>query len=173
MIKSGDRLRRSRSVLLVLLAVSASSLAAATTVGAAPSGRAYELVSPADKGGNDVAAGTMRATPAGDAIAFGASDAFADAPTSLLGGTDVSLVESSAALTPGAVEGDSNVYLRDNRTGALTFVGTSPDRLFNQLFIFLGSPVIGASTDLKHIVFAPTRRCSPTRSRADPTAMRS
>jgi hypothetical protein len=64
-----------------------------------------------------------------------------------------SLLESSAALTPGAVEGDGNVYVRDNHSGALTFVGTSSDRLFNQLFLFLGSPVAGMSTDLKHIVF--------------------
>jgi hypothetical protein len=64
-----------------------------------------------------------------------------------------SLVESSAALTPGAVEGDGNVYVRDNRSGAYTFVGTSADPLFNQLFLLLGSPVAGTSTDMKHIVF--------------------
>ena len=187
MLKASDRMRRSRLVLFALLAL--AGLPAGATASVAPPGRAYEMVSPADKGGNDVSAGTMQATPSGDAIAFGASAAYAGAPTSLLGGTDVatrgadwttksldvaqgsapglvissvalnsadlrtSLVASSAALAPGAVEGDGNVYLRDNASGALTFVGTSPDRLFGQLFLFLGSPVSGASADLSHIVF--------------------
>lgn len=189
MSRSSDRGSRSRLTLPLLAAVVALSATATATASAALPGRAYEMVSPADKAGSDVSWGSMQATPSGDAIAFGATAAYAGAPTSLLGGVNVatrgadwttksldapqgsapgllissvavnspdlqtSLVESSAALTPGAVEGDGNVYLRDNRSGALTFVGTSSDRLFNQLFLFLGSPVTGMSADLKHIVF--------------------
>jgi hypothetical protein len=191
MSRSSDRRLRSRLVLPVLLALIAPAAANAATAAAATAlpNRAYEMVSPADKAGSDVSWGSMQATPSGDAIAYGVTAAYADAPTSLLGGVNVatrggdwttksldapqgsaaglliqsvavnspdlgtSLVESSAALTPGAVEGDGNVYVRDNHSGALTFVGTSSDRLFNQLFLFLGSPVAGMSTDMKHIVF--------------------
>lgn len=191
MSRASDRVRRSRLVLSSLLAVTALAAASAATAAPvpAPPGRAYEMVSPADKAGSDVSWGSMQATPSGDEIAFGATAAYGGAPTSLLGGVNVatrgadwttrsldapqgsaagllissvavnspdlgtSLVQSSAALTPGAVEGDGNIYVRDNRSGALTFVGTSSDRLFNQLFLFLGSPVSGMSTDLKHIVF--------------------
>ena len=188
MPRSSDRRLRSRLTLPVLAAVVVLS-ATTTTASAAPPGRAYEMVSPADKAGSDVSWGSMQATPSGDAIAFGATAAYAGAPTSLLGGVNVatrggdwttksldapqgsaagllissvafnsadlktSLVQSSAALTPGAVEGAGNVYVRDNDSGALSFVGSSSDRLFNQLFLFLGSPVAGTSTDMRHIVF--------------------
>lgn len=191
MYRSTDRASRSRLTLPLLAALAAlSANATVATASAAPPGRAYEMVSPADKAGSDVSWGTMQATPSGDAVAYGATAAYAGAPTTLLSGVNVatrgadwtsksldapqgsapglliqsvaanspdlgtSLVESSAALTPGAVEGDGNLYLRDNRSGAFTFVGSSSDPLFNQLFLFSGgSPVSGMSTDLKHIVF--------------------
>lgn len=191
MSRSSDRMRRSRSMLplVAVVALSALPTASAAAATAAPPGRAYEMVSPADKAGSDVSWGSMQATPSGDAIAYGVTAAYAGAPTSLLGGINVaqrgadwtsksldapqgsaaglvissvavnspdlgtSMVESSAALRPGAVEGDGNVYVRNNHTGALTFVGTSSDPLFNQLFLFLGSPVTGMSADMNHIAF--------------------
>lgn len=192
MSRSSDRRVRSRLTLPVLAAVAALSAmpaAAAAASTAPPPGRAYEMVSPADKAGSDVSWGSMQATPSGEAIAFGATAAYAGAPTSLLGGVNVatrgddwttrsldapqgsaaglliqsvafnspdlgtSLVESSAALAPGATEGDGNVYVRDNDTNAYTFVGGSSDPSFNQGFLFLGSPVAGTSAGMKHVVF--------------------
>ncbi|HET6510540.1 MAG TPA: hypothetical protein VFG42_27335 [Baekduia sp.] len=173
----------------VAVGLSATTAASATAAVPAPPGRAYEMVSPADKAGSDVSWGSMQATASGDKIAYGVTAAYAGAPTSLLGGIDVaqrgddwttksldapqgsaagllissvafnspdlgtSLVESSAALAPGATEGDGNVYVRDNARGAYSFVGSSSNPLFNQLFLFLGSPVAGTSADMKHIVF--------------------
>ena len=52
MSRSSDRMRRSRSMLplVAVVALSALPTASAAAATAAPPGRAYEMVSPADKG---------------------------------------------------------------------------------------------------------------------------
>jgi len=49
-------------------------------------------------------------------------------------GLDYVLVGSSIAMTPGATEGGSNVYLRNTRTGEYTLVATHEKRILSELF---------------------------------------
>jgi hypothetical protein len=60
-----------------------------------------------------------------------------------------SLTASKEALTPGAIAGGSNLYLRDSATGALTLVLARPGNLlFNEFAGISRRPVAGASADL-------------------------
>jgi hypothetical protein len=49
-------------------------------------------------------------------------------------GLDYAIMASTVAKTPGAIEGGSNVYLRDTRTGEYTLVVAHENRLLSQLF---------------------------------------
>jgi hypothetical protein len=64
-----------------------------------------------------------------------------------------SLGVSRLALTPGAQEGGSNLYLRDNLTGARTLLAaTSGEGLATQASIVGGGAFLGAATDWSHIL---------------------
>jgi hypothetical protein len=66
-----------------------------------------------------------------------------------------SLVGSLVALAPGAVEGDGNLYLRDERTGAYTLIATSPDQNFREICEGLSviSPFVEGAPDFSRFVF--------------------
>jgi hypothetical protein len=63
---------------------------------------------------------------------------------------------SRLALTPGATEGGSNLYLRDNRTGARQLIFTSPSVTFFNDYTQpdSGPLVVGGSADWSHIVLS-------------------
>jgi hypothetical protein len=156
-------------------------------------GRAYELVSPADKNGNavDVRSG-VQSSPGGDAVAFSLPGAVGDAPTSVSGGYYVSrragdwsaasidapqsngdaqitnpslylsrdlgktVQFSRDALAPGAIAGGSNLFQRDNATGARALVAASPGKRLADELVLFGGPLrtLGGSDDLSHFVFS-------------------
>lgn len=186
------------------LAAAGSLLAAgallpmADLAAAAPSGRAYEQVSPVDKRSNNVSNATVQAASSGDAVAFSAPGAFPGAPTNLLvsyylarrgadwtttsldlpqwpsqglvavdalaNTSDLSrtLVMSGRALAPGGVEGNGNLYLRDNADGSLRFVATTPDPRFIPLSATnVQTPYEAMTDDGRHIVFSSTSVFTP------------
>ncbi len=61
---------------------------------------------------------------------------------------------SLMALAPGAVQGQVNLYLQDNSTGQLEFIGTAPEY---QAQIEINDPnnfiVLGGTADYSHVVF--------------------
>jgi hypothetical protein len=60
---------------------------------------------------------------------------------------------SRLALTPGAQEGGSNLYLRDNLTGARTLLAATPgERLAAQASVAGGGAFLGGSADWSHIM---------------------
>jgi len=64
-----------------------------------------------------------------------------------------SLQASKIALTPDAVEGGSNLYLRDNLTGTRTLIAGVPGNAFFETMVSGGvRPFVGASDDWSHIV---------------------
>jgi len=65
------------------------------------------------------------------------------------------LVVSNRALTPGASEGDANLYMRNMATGALTFVASAPGDRAMQYYTSYNEGVtfIGGSSDFSSIVF--------------------
>jgi hypothetical protein len=64
-----------------------------------------------------------------------------------------SLGASRLALTAGAQEGGSNLYFRDNLTGARTLLAATPgDALANQASIAGGGAFVGAAADWSHIL---------------------
>lgn len=61
---------------------------------------------------------------------------------------------SRAALAPGAVEGDGNLYIRDNRTGVVTLVVHDTSSAFRGLMdTTSGNIVYGGTSDFSRIVF--------------------
>jgi hypothetical protein len=60
---------------------------------------------------------------------------------------------SKRALTPGAIEGGSNIYVQDNATGARSLIAASPGYSLMQEGTTVGAkPYVGGSTDWSHIV---------------------
>jgi hypothetical protein len=65
-----------------------------------------------------------------------------------------SLQASKLALAPGAIEGGSNLYLRDNRTGVRTLIAAVPgNAFFEAMTTGAAMPFVGASDDWSHLVF--------------------
>jgi hypothetical protein len=63
------------------------------------------------------------------------------------------LSASTLALTPGAIEGGSNIYLRDNATGQRTLVtATSGGRLFMAFTGIAGGSFLDATSSFSHIL---------------------
>jgi hypothetical protein len=169
-----------------------------TTTGIAPS-RAYELVTPPEKGGNNVRAELgLQASADGNTLAYlgtvvlgdqaeadplypryvaqrSASGWSSSKPTDPLqlslqaqtgpinltfgvseDGTKA-LVISLKALAPGAVDGNSNVYLRDVATGSLTLVGSAEgDDLFNTETGTFSALFADGTPNFDHLLVRPT-----------------
>ncbi len=69
---------------------------------------------------------------------------------------------SKLALAPGAIEGGSNVYLRDNLTGTRTLIAASEGNgLYGQFSSLGGSAYVEATPDLSHIVLASSFALTP------------
>jgi hypothetical protein len=167
-----------------------------TTLPNSPS-RAYELVTPPDKGSIDISSVFNDGATNGDHFAFSGATALGgaqsspaaplnpfysasrtptgwtsralDAPQTPLGfqqrvfgtlgvssdGTKA-VVSSLTAMAPGAVEGNSNLYLEDTATGALTTIGTTPGTGF---YVRAGYPpsqanvYVGGTPDFSHVLF--------------------
>ena len=159
-----------------------------------PECRAYEMVSPPDKGDGFVQRlYPAQSAPGGDGIAFLTTSAFGQAEASPVynvylserdgavgwstasvepqwvnghgllevASTAVSedlgetLQASFVALAPGAIEGGSNVYVRDNRTGVRTLIASEPGP--ELLYNFAGSraiPYVGGSPDWDHLILS-------------------
>lgn len=65
----------------------------------------------------------------------------------------VTLQASKIAVTPGAIPGGSNIYLRDNATGARTLMVATPgNQLFQRFAGHGGGFFVGASQDWSHIL---------------------
>jgi hypothetical protein len=161
--------------------------------------RAYEMVSPVDKGGSNVSSTLgVHAAPDGSAVAFGSTASFAGSPASPLGsayiarrGSDwatepvdpeqfnyssllirgtptssrdlgYSLGASRMALAPGAVEGGSNLYLRDNATGARTLLVATPgEQFFNAASGAGGGAFLSASANWSNVLVDSSRESLP------------
>jgi hypothetical protein len=160
---------------------------------ALPECRAYEMVSPAEKGGAYVAEiFDARVAPSGNTVGYYSYNAFAGDPASPLGTAyvarrgadnwvtegldapqyiDGSLIEvptrasspdfgetlqlSKMALTPGAIQGGSNIYLRDNLTGQRTLVlSTENPEIFQ--WGHQGGVYLDGSTDWSHLLLRGT-----------------
>jgi hypothetical protein len=172
-----------------------------------PECRAYELVSPPQKGDADILAPTFpgepvisaQASPSGNAVAYQSVGAFAGAKASLgqniylsslsdagwstesldppslntaktdLKATlvvdqsgDKAVTGSLEALAPGAVQGNMNIYLRDNKTGASTLIATSSAYDFRSRVEAEGESLIAATTsDFSHIILVTTVALTP------------
>lgn len=158
-----------------------------------PECRAYEMVSPAQKGGAYVAdIFDARVAPSGNTIGYYSFNAFAGDPASPLGTAyvarrgadnwvtegldapqyiDGSLIEvptrasspdfgetlqlSKVALTPGAIQGGSNIYLRNNLTGERTLVVSSTNTNIFQ-FGHQQGVYLDGSTDWSHLLLRAT-----------------
>jgi len=69
----------------------------------------------------------------------------------------ITLQASKVAVTPGAIAGGSNIYLRDNATGARTLMAAAPgNELFQHFASFGGGFYIGASQDWSRILVDST-----------------
>ncbi len=66
---------------------------------------------------------------------------------------------SLAALAPGAVDGQLNIYLRDNVTGSLELVATSSDPDAFQKFTLLS--VLGGTSTFSHVIFTLPQALTP------------
>jgi hypothetical protein len=65
----------------------------------------------------------------------------------------ISLSASDRAIVPGAIEGGSNLYLRDNATGTTSLVFATPGvQLYNQATGLSGGLFLGATPDWSHII---------------------
>jgi hypothetical protein len=61
---------------------------------------------------------------------------------------------SAMVLAPGAVQGQGNIYVRDNATGARTLVGTSGGlNAFREFGSTIYATFIGATHDFSHLIF--------------------
>jgi sugar lactone lactonase YvrE len=170
-----------------------------TTTTAPRGSRAYELVTPPDKGNSSVgSAGNFMASPAGDAISFqtngslplpgvdsqpargryvasrmegGWTSRGADPGQGLRpeGGLGLFILTpatsddgrfalgiSSRALAPGAVEGDSNLYVREMATGAYTTVATAPGLGFLRDVAQEQAFFVDATPDFSHVLIVAT-----------------
>jgi hypothetical protein len=167
------------------------------TTTASATARAYELVSPADKGGVDAFNVYYQASSDGNGFAFTGMSAFGGSQTAtgaskypfygalrtasgwtsraldlpqrmvnfqqrIIGTLAVSsdgtkaVVISLSALAPGAVQGDSNIYLEDVATGALTTMGTTPGTEFYARAGYppsLAASYVGGTSDFSHVLF--------------------
>jgi hypothetical protein len=159
-----------------------------------PECRAYEMVSPAEKGGAYVAEiFDARVAPSGNTVGYYSYNAFAGDPASPLGTAyvarrgadnwvtegldapqyiDGSLIEvptrasspdfgetlqlSKMALTPGAIQGGSNIYLRDNLTGQRTLVLSAENPEIFQ-WGHQGGVYLDGSTDWSHLLLRGSR----------------
>jgi len=84
-----------------------------------------------------------------------------------------SLGASRLALTPGAQEGGSNLYLRDNATGIRTLLAATPGEvLFNEVSGFTGGAFLGAATDWSHILIRSTEAIAVGPTEPQPAAGR-
>jgi hypothetical protein len=159
-----------------------------------PECRAYEMVSPVDKGDGSVyPIDVPRASASGEAVRFNSNSAFSGAPSAALGNSYVSrrgagewrtesvdapqesrefqltlpspasspdlsktIELSRVALVPGAVEGGTNIYLRDNSTGERHLVVALKSATMFSTLTQAGSPplVIGGTVDWSHILLS-------------------
>jgi hypothetical protein len=72
---------------------------------------------------------------------------------------------STLALTPGAIEGGSNIYLRDNATGNLTLVTATPGGSLFMAFTGVGGgSFLDATPSLSHILLESSREALPVTS---------
>ena len=73
------------------------------------------------------------------------------------------MVATSAALTPGAIEGGGNLYLRNTKTKALTLIATSPEANFSDAFMALSGQVLAKSvaSDGRAALFSSRERLVP------------
>ena len=70
----------------------------------------------------------------------------------------LSLSTSNLAIAPGAIQGGSNLYLRDNATGKTTLAFATPSiALFNQATGLSGGLFFGATPDWSHILIRSTQ----------------
>lgn len=75
---------------------------------------------------------------------------------------DKTLQYSKVALTPGANEGGSNVYIRDNLTGARTLVATEAGgQLFQSLTGIVLTGYIDSTDDFSHVLFSARGQLLP------------
>ena len=66
------------------------------------------------------------------------------------------VTNSLAKLAPGAVEGDSNLYLHDTRTGAYTTIVSIPGTsLYSSASGLGGEPIVDGTPDYSHILIRP------------------
>jgi hypothetical protein len=157
-----------------------------------PECRAYEMVSPPNKGdGFVLRTFSDQSAPAGNDVAFISTSAFGATETSPVYSLYLSkrdagagwstesvdplssisrgileiassglsedlgktLQASYVALTPGAIEGGSNVYVRDNRTGARTLIESAAGtELYENFAGSLSHPYLGGSPNWSHLV---------------------
>lgn len=146
-----------------------------------PDCRAYEQVSPSDKGHNDVEPFPIFSAAGGNTVAYGSTGAFAGSPAdgafngyagarsanlwlttpldapltagfltaTFEAGASADLtremVETNAALVPGAVTGNMNLYVHNTTDGSYGLVATNPDGAdFGQTtFSFAGASADG------------------------------
>lgn len=72
------------------------------------------------------------------------------------------LSASTLALTPGAIEGGSNIYLRDNATGNRTLVAATPGGSLFMAFTGVGGgSFIDGTSSLSHILLESSREALP------------
>lgn len=179
-----------------------------TTKAAGVPGRAYEMVSPVDKGGADVRAAPngFQARVDGDSVVYTAQSALLGSESSPLdprylgrrgaGGWSMTpldppqngpkefghiffptmavsedqshaLVASKRKLTPDAVEGNGNVYVKDLSDGSYQLVATSEDPFFFATMVDAGSQnnnFIAGTPDFSSIVFANSAKLTPDAS---------
>jgi hypothetical protein len=167
----------------------------------APS-RAYEMVSPLDKGGSNIdieGISAFQGTPQGDSLIYQAKTALSGGleseaaplvpkysatrtatdwmsspaldPPQIPGANSPKIfttlgvsedgtkavVISLKALAPGAVDGDSNVYLRDIASGAYTTIATSPGPGYNKSAQYSPAGFLafcGGTPDFSHVLLA-------------------
>ncbi len=159
-----------------------------------PECRAYEMVSPPNKGDGFVERFYPdQSAPDGDAVAFLSTSAFGAAEaspiyslylsrrdgaagwstagvepptlndqgllelssTAFSEGLEKTLQAGSVALAPGAIEGGSNVYVRDNRTGARTLIRSEAGHELLENFAgaqSAGSAYLGGSPGWDHLI---------------------
>lgn len=166
-----------------------------------PECRAYEMVSPPEKGNGGVyPIYVPRASASGEAVLFNSNSGFAGAPSVSLASSyvarrdgadwqtesvdapqesrqfqltlpspasspdlDKTIEMSRLALTPGAIEDGTNLYLRDNLTGERRLIVALPSGAMFSRLTQAQSPVlvVGGSDDWSHILLSSAYALTP------------
>lgn len=166
-----------------------------------PECRAYEQVSPVEKGDGGVyPVYVPRASASGEAVEFNSNSGFAGAPSVSLANSYVSrrggadwqtesvdapqesrefqltlpspasspdlgetIEMSRIALTPGAIESGTNLYLRDNLTGERSLIVGLPSAAMFSRLTQAQSPVlvVGGSDDWSHVLLSSAYALTP------------